>query len=60
MVAFPTTAWSSIDLETSMALRFMAATTTTGASTNSRLEVAATKKISVLANPKKISICNLL
>jgi hypothetical protein len=45
MVAFPTTAWSSIDSETSTALPFTAVRTTTVAFTSSRLEAAATWKI---------------
>jgi uncharacterized repeat protein (TIGR03803 family) len=45
MVAFLTTAWSSIDSETSTAQRFTAAKTTTVASTSSRLEAAATWEI---------------
>ena len=45
MVVFPTTAWWSIDSETSTARLCTAARTTTVASTSSRVEAAATSEI---------------
>ena len=57
MVAFPATAWSSIDSETSTVLQLTAAKPTTVA-TSSRLEGAATGNSFGAVESRKISICN--